>query len=336
MSRVLQLLSHAEPGGVLTLATSVAEGLATRGHAVETRSLRQHAGHILLTLPFGHYDAVIAYQVAAGLVGSLLGGAGGVPIRITQLTALPAAMRPHWRFLDRLFGAMGLHTAIIANSAATAETVAAYPAGYRARLHLIPHGVAPLPPGRGADWRQKLGIAPTAPLLVSAGRLAAQKNQRLLLSVLAELHQSHLAIAGEGPLRDALSVEAAMLGVTGRLHLVGNLDAPALADLLAAADIFVFPSVWESFGLVAVEAGLAGLPVLAADLPVLREVLAPAVPHGMAAFAPPDSAAWAQELKRLLAHPPTSERRKAAAAALHAAHGVPAMIEAYCRLLASK
>lgn len=332
MSRILQLLSHAEPGGVLTLAETIAQGLRARGHAVHTRTLRDSGQEILRTVPRGHYDAVISYQVAASLAGALLGRAGGVPTRITQLTAIPAAMRPHWRYADRLFGTLGLHTHIVANSTATAETIGAYPAAYRARLRLIPHGVTPLPEGIGEDWRQKLAIPPTAPLLVSAGRLTRQKNQRLLLPLLVRFPQTHLVLAGDGPLHRALQAEAARLRVTPRLHLVGNLDAPALSDLFAAADIFVFPSVWESFGLVAVEAGLAGLPILAADLPVLREVLSPAC----AAFAPlGDIDAWASALRHMLAHYPSQGQRAAAADALHQAHGVPAMIEAYCRLLAS-
>ena len=63
------------------------------------------------------------------------------------------------------------------------------------------------------------------------------------------------------------------LGVDDRLHMLGALSANDIADLYAAADVFVFPSIWETFGLAAVEAGMAGMPMVVADLPVLHEVL---------------------------------------------------------------
>jgi glycosyltransferase involved in cell wall biosynthesis len=51
------------------------------------------------------------------------------------------------------------------------------------------------------------------------------------------------------------------------------LSREAVGDLLGAVDMFVFPTKWETFGLAAVEAAMAGVAIVAADLPVLREVL---------------------------------------------------------------
>ena len=59
-----------------------------------------------------------------------------------------------------------------------------------------------------------------------------------------------------------------------RVHFLGELDKAKLGALLAAIDCFVFPSAAETFGLAPVEAAQAGAPVVANDLPVLREVLA--------------------------------------------------------------
>src|SRR6185295_20147568 len=78
---------------------------------------------------------------------------------------------------------------------------------------------------------------------------------------------------GDGPERPDYTALAAELGVSDRLHLLGDVTRADIADLLAAADLFVFPSAWETFGLAAVEAAFAGVPIVAADLPVLREVL---------------------------------------------------------------
>lgn len=332
MSRVLQLLSNNTPGGVPVLAGMVATGLAARGHKVETLVLRDGAGLVARRILTGHYDAILSYQVAAGLAGSLLGGVARVRVRATHLTAVPAAMRRQWRWLDRWCGRIGVHTAIIANSAATAAAVGSYPRRYQSRLWLIPHGVEPLPKAVTGGWAGRLAIPPLAPLLVTAGRLAEQKNHQLAIAALAALPTAHLVIAGDGPLRPALLQQAARLGVAARLHLVGNLDRLGLAGLLAEADVFVFPSRWESFGLVAVEAGMAGLPIIAADLPVLREVLAPA---GTVAFhKADDAAALAAAVQTLLADYPSSAQRHATASALRRVYAVERMIEDYCRLLA--
>lgn len=328
---VLQLVSRDEPGGVQVLTRMVGDGLAARGHAVDTLALRGAPLQIVRAALSGRYDAILSYQVAAGLAGSLLGWLARVPVRVTHLTALPSAMSPHWRRLDLVFGCVGIHTAIVANSAATAASVAAYPLAYRQRLRLIPHGVAPLPE-LARDWRAALAIPSTTPLLAASGRLVAQKDHASAVAALAYLPEVHLVIAGEGPLRSALERQAAILGVGDRLHLVGNLERQALASLLGAADIYLFPSIWESFGLAAAEAAMLGLPVVASDLPVLREVLGPA--GDMVQFhRVGDATALAGAVSAALKPCPTSAQRTASSAAMRKTHDVAKMIESYCKLL---
>ena len=84
----------------------------------------------------------------------------------------------------------------------------------------------------------------------------------------------HLALAGQGAAREQLVDFARSLGVLDRLHLVGELPPSRIGDFLGALDAFVFPSLDETFGLAVVEAAQAGVPVVANDLDVLREVLA--------------------------------------------------------------
>lgn len=334
MKRVLQLVTRDEPGGVQVLTRAVGAGLAARGYQVDTLALCAAPMHVVRVLIGGCYDAVLSYQVAAGLAGSLLASIARVPIRAVHLTAVPSAMRQVWRVLDRLWGIVGLHTAIVANCAATATTVSDYPARYRRRVTLIRHGVPQLPPPDRVDWRARLGLPAGARLLAASGRLVAQKDHATAVAAIVALPDVHLAIAGDGPLRQALLQQAQAAGISGRLHLLGNCDAGALASLLACSDVYMFPSVWESFGLAGVEAAMLGLPIVAADLAVLREVLAVPARLGMLHFhAPGDAADCAAKLAALLARKPCPHLRRISAAQTVAEHSVEAMIKAYCRLL---
>ena len=66
----------------------------------------------------------------------------------------------------------------------------------------------------------------------------------------------------------------ASAGIADRLHLVGEVPPPErIFEFLAAGDLYLFPSRTETFGLAATEAAIAGLPVVANDIAVLREVL---------------------------------------------------------------
>ncbi|MFK4810326.1 glycosyltransferase family 4 protein [Devosia sp. ZW T5_3] len=331
---VLQVVTRDEPGGVQVLTQMVAEGLERRGHQVETMAMAGNLPRLISTVLSRRHDAILSYQVAAGIFASVLALPSGISLRAAHLTAIPSAMRPHWRLLDRLWGQAGIHSTIIANSTATQVSIATYPEAYRRRTLLIPHGVAPLPAPNNTNWRHRLGIPANTPLLVSSGRLAAQKNHATAIAALPLMPGAHLAIAGDGELRDTLVAQAIRLDVNDRLHLLGNLDRPALSALLTSADIYLFPSTWESFGLAGVEAAMLGLPILAADLPVLREVLAPAATLGLAAFhAPSDAAQFAAAVSAMLAQPPSPQQRAASASAMQAQHGIEPMISAYCRLL---
>ncbi len=345
MMRVLQLVTHDTPGGVQVLTRIIEAGLQDRGVEVTTLaldsggSLRTRLGHglgVLRALLLGRYDAVLSYQAAAGIVAAGLGWVGRIPIRAVHQTAMPHAVRPHWRLLDLCCGALGLHTAIIANSRATERAFAQYPGAYRARLRTILHGVPPLPlPKFAFNWRAALSIPPLVPLLVSTGRLTPQKNHCTAIAALAELSDAHLIIAGEGSERAALVMQATALGVAGRLHLIGDRPRETVASLLTAADIYLFPSVWETFGLAVVEAGMAGLPIIAADLPVLREVLQPACGYGTVRFhAPTDAQALASAIRAVLAAYPDAAIRAASAGGMAGRHGIAPMLDAYERLLA--
>jgi glycosyltransferase involved in cell wall biosynthesis len=102
------------------------------------------------------------------------------------------------------------------------------------------------------------------PIFLFAGRLAPEKNLEAFLSL--DLPGSKL-IAGDGPSRRALEASYP------EAHFLGVKDAEALAGLYASADVFVFPSRTDTFGIVLIEALACGLPVAALPVPGPLDVI---------------------------------------------------------------
>jgi glycosyltransferase involved in cell wall biosynthesis len=130
----------------------------------------------------------------------------------------------------------------------------------------------------------------TAPVLITVGRLAVQKNQAPLLDVFAallKLRPVKLVFVGDGELREALTTRARQLGL--RVYDVGNAqeltpeyDVYFLGlqqnpfKYVRASSVFVLPSSWEGFPMALGEAMSCAVPVVSADCPTgPREMLAP-------------------------------------------------------------
>jgi glycosyltransferase involved in cell wall biosynthesis len=113
------------------------------------------------------------------------------------------------------------------------------------------------PDGRGRRLPRPEGV----PLLLALGRLHPAKAFDVLLDAMAGVPGAHLWIAGEGELRGALEAQIGRLGLNDRVRLLGWRDDRL--DLLATADLCVFPSRYEPFGIVSIEAWAARLPLVA-------------------------------------------------------------------------
>ncbi len=128
-----------------------------------------------------------------------------------------------------------------------------------ARVHYLPNFVdaATAPP----LVREDLGTPSDAPLVLALGRLHDNKGFDVLLRALAQVPDSFLWIAGEGPERPQLEGLAHRLDIADRVRFLGwRDDVPAL---LATADAFVCPSRHEPLGNVVIEAWAHGIPVIA-------------------------------------------------------------------------
>lgn len=146
-------------------------------------------------------------------------------------------------------------------------------------------------------------LAPTgAPVLLFAGRLEYEKGVQTVLAALPRLRRRHpglrLVVAGVGTHEEALRALARRLRVSGAVTFLGFLEPSELAVLAGAADCAVVPSIYEPFGMVALECAAAGTPVVVADTGGLREF----VDHDATGlrFAPADHAALADAVTRII------------------------------------
>lgn len=151
---------------------------------------------------------------------------------------------------------------------------------------------------RTAAARALLGARDGERIALCVARVAREKNLELALDALARVPAVRLAIVGGGPDRAALETRAARLGVRDRVRFTGALDPAALPDLYASSDAFVFPSTTETQGLVLAEAAATGLPVVAVDTAVNREVLG-----GFGRLAAPHAEALAEGLRWAVEQP---------------------------------
>jgi glycosyltransferase involved in cell wall biosynthesis len=111
--------------------------------------------------------------------------------------------------------------------------------------------------------RASLSTPEGVPVALSLARLHEKKGLDTLLDATAQLPDLHVWIAGEGPLEAELKAHASRLGLDSRVRFLGwRNDRGAL---LAACDIVAFPSRYEPFGTVTVDAWAAGRPLVAAD-----------------------------------------------------------------------
>jgi glycosyltransferase involved in cell wall biosynthesis len=238
--------------------------------------------------------------------------------------------------IDKLMGTTGLYHANVVNSAWTEMQFGRYPQAYRRRLRRIDHGV----PGPGGGFEKRaaraaFNLPASVWLAVSSGRLSPSKNHGALVEALSLLPDIHVALAGVGPERDALVALAGKEGVEDRLHLVGEVPPARIFEFLAAGDAYAFPSITETFGLACVEAAISGLPVVANDLAVLREVLTADDGEAAALFVKGDAAGMAKGLAAMIASPELSARLSAAGRSLGDRYSPARMCAGYEALLLS-
>lgn len=118
-------------------------------------------------------------------------------------------------------------------------------------------------------------------IILYVGRLVYEKGVQNLIAampkILENYHDSKLVICGRGGMMDELKQEAHNLGIDEKVYFVGYCDAAKVQKMYINADIAVFPSTYEPFGIVALEGMLSGTPTVVSDVGGLNEI----VEHGV-------------------------------------------------------
>ncbi|MEZ5116393.1 MAG: glycosyltransferase family 4 protein [Candidatus Nanopelagicales bacterium] len=253
-----------------------------------TRLLRDHPVDVV------HVHAGVVSPFAWGGIRAAVGL--GLPVLVTVHSVWGPGARPAFRIADVLvhWSDRGVQLSAVSRiAAARIEAVV----GEGHPVLVVPNGIDP------ALWPpHPPHPAPGRLRVVSVMRLAPRKRAMPLLRV---LHQASVRLdpaatltaqlVGDGPERGRLERFLRDHDLAGRVTLTGRLGHDEILDLYARSDVFVQPSVRESFGLAALEARTAGLPVVARSQTGIGEFVA----DGVDGFLAPDDEGLADALVRL-------------------------------------
>jgi len=228
-------------------------------------TLRRLARHLRRLQP----DLVHATLTHANVAARLVGGWLRVPV-VTSTATIELERRWH-RWTERLTARWDCGHVV--NSRAVAEHVQRAFRLPPEHVHVVPPLITTVPPriDRGLA-RAKLGLPADAFVVLWAGRFDPVKRIDVCIRCAELLADSdcHLLLAGDGPLRGAIEQRGRTSLAAKRIHLLGWQDD--LGPAMSAADALLLPSRTEGLPNTVLQAMAFGLPVVAADIPALREL----------------------------------------------------------------
>jgi len=245
----------------------------------------EYGGYDIVHIHCGGRLAVICENIARRIkipsVLTLHGGAVDVPKSELREMLRPVRWKLHYgKIIDMLQGENrdmigGADAVLCVNKTEELRLKSKYP---NARVFYQPNGID-LSRFRGnayVDIRREYSIPPSRKIALCVSRIDYQKNQKLLLSILENDANAHLMLIGPITSQwyfDELVAEINAKGLRERATIIRGLppDSPILLSALKSADVFVLPSVHEPFGIAALEAWAAQLPLLAANVGGLRD-----------------------------------------------------------------
>ena len=148
------------------------------------------------------------------------------------------------------------------------------------KVDIIPNAIDSskyqIPVDRGTI-RQRYGVGWGEKLILCVGRLVPQKGVEYFIRAIPQIARSHpeakYIIVGEGWSRDILEAEAKATGHANKIRFTGFASDKEVINLMASADALIVPSIYEPFGIVALEGMATGVPVVASKVGGLAEVI---------------------------------------------------------------
>ena len=297
----LQTAAMAVPAGIglHRLDVPVAPGLGV--------TLSPRAGGVVRELLNRLDPDVVHVHASIGSTAALAGGWAADALELPTVVTFHSVLgryRHVLRAFDLAFGWTRWPHVLSAVSQVVAREIGWVAPGRR--VQLLQNGV------HRSDWLvDPVPGRPGALRLVSVLRLQPRKRGRALLRVVADASarlagqcRVTLTIIGDGPERARLEREAERLGIAHRVDFTGYLPRRAIRERFACADAFVLVSVLESFGIAALEARAAGLPVVARGDTGMAELLT----QGREALLAASDAGVVENLVRLGTDPHLRER----------------------------
>lgn len=313
----LSLADAAVPSDVEVVTVKVADPPYRAASATSHRTLRDLARMSLAARRAGcdvfYFPTTYTYYPVPGTPTV-------VTVHDATAERMPGLIFPDWRAHARWAikqkAAIRGAAAVVTVSASASREVTRALAVREDRVHVISEApdpvFRPVPVAERARVLAQFGLLPADRYLLYVGGISPHKNLETLVNAFEAVSSSRpdvrLLVVGDltddpflsavGPLRERLAASP----VADRISLTGYIEDAALAVLYTSAVATILPSRAEGFGLPAAESSACGTPVVASDIPALRELLG-----DTAVYAPPsDSGAFATAMGELLDAP---ERR---------------------------
>jgi glycosyltransferase involved in cell wall biosynthesis len=294
---VIFLVSHSAPGGAQEIWADLAEGFSAAGHQVRLMALYPSpdgsemssqlcwhkvrdakpsslAGAVDLFAELVRIfrrerpAMVFAAMPAANVLAPLAAHIASVGARVCISHHSPVSTHQRFlNFLDGITGSLECTSSIISVSDAVARSLETKPQAYRHKRSTIHNALPPRVEARLQMLCTARGALPARRRrVVAIGRLAVEKNYPVLLRSAVRMAGVEIVIVGAGPLEASLKGLADALGVSSRVRFLGHLPREETMEVLASADVFAQPSIFEGHSLALMEAARLGVPLVVSDV----------------------------------------------------------------------